>query len=99
MQYSGSIIACEVNEVCLDGQAKKIQKKPVDKRAFFFQKRAAPRRPTAAYAAANQYPALNGLLIRKAKGDTSIKKSPGSFSAIPVKSVPAVLCASVPLFA
>ena len=51
------------------------------------------------YAAANQYPALKGLLIRKAKGDTSIKKSPGSFSAMPANSVPAVLMASVPLFA
>jgi len=55
--------------------------------------------PTAAYAAANQYPALKGLLMRNANGDTSIKKSPGSFSAMPVNSVPAVLTASVPLFA
>jgi len=82
----------------LAGQAKKSQKSP-SINGLFSCKRAAPRWPTAAYAAANQYPALNGLLMRKAKGDTSIKKSPGSFSAIPVESVAAMLWASVPLFA
>ena len=35
---------------------------------------------TVYYAAANQYPALNGLLIRSAKGETSTNLSVGIFS-------------------
>jgi len=49
------------------------------------------------YAAASQYPALKGLLIRKAKGDTSIKKSLGSFS--PFDSSPWATTTSDSLFA
>jgi hypothetical protein len=34
------------------------------------------------YAAASQYPELNGLLIRSASGDTSINLSVGIFSLV-----------------
>jgi len=38
--------------------------------------------PLPAQAAANQYPALKGLLIRNARGDTSTNLSVGIFSAV-----------------
>jgi hypothetical protein len=36
------------------------------------------------YAAANQYPALKGLLMRSARGDTSTSLSVGIFSPVSV---------------
>ena len=47
-------------------------------------------------AAVNQYPALNGLLMRKAKGEMSTNLSVGIFSPPSVNSMPLGLVLATP---
>ena len=48
------------------------------------------------YAAVSQYPALNGLLMRSARGETSTSLSVGIFSPLSVVTETLAVAASVP---